>query len=72
MGNDRNKNRVTVTLEEGHRAQLEHIAHKNRVKLAYVVRKAVAEFLANPHRGEPILDFSTDSDKLKTATKDGK
>lgn len=72
MKENRQKDRITVTLEEGHRAQLEQIARKNRVKLAYVVRKAVADFLANPQRGEPILDFSTDLDKLQTVTKDGK
>lgn len=42
-------------------------ASANREALAVTMND-----LDNPHRGEPILDFSTDFDKLKTATKDGK
>ena len=66
MANNQNKGqRITVTLEAGHREQLEEIAEHNRVKLAFVVRFAISEFLANPDRGKTLLNFSSGGTEAK-------
>jgi len=61
MQKNHDKKRITVTLEEGDREKLEEIAGRNRVKLAFVVRFAISEFLANPDRGKTLLDFTSDA-----------
>lgn len=45
--------RLTVSLAPGQRAALESVADKNSVKLAFVVRRALAEFIET-HRDKQI------------------
>ncbi len=72
MRASRSANRITVTLEDGHRQQLEVIARQNGLKLAQVVRVAIAGFLRDPHRHTSVLDFSTEStDRPEATGKDG-
>ena len=61
----KNETRITVSLEADDYRDLEEIARKSDVSIAWVIRRAVGEFL-NEHRGKGFghLPLKLDEDKL--------
>ena len=51
------RERLTISLAPGQRAQLEALAVRNNAKLAFVVRYALSEFMTKYQDGQLRLSF---------------